>query len=142
VINGKIGTPKDVDRFKFKPAADQKLVCDVIASRYGSPLDALLILEDSKGAVIQQNDDSAGADARIEFDAKKDTEYVLALRDLTDGGGERFVYRLAIRPPSTSEANFSVRFAPEAARIRRDGIARIRCEVTRSGFDAPVRLRF
>jgi len=142
VINGRIGVLKDVDRFKFKAPADQKIICEVTSRRFGSPLDALLILEDGKGGVLQQNDDAAGADARIEFDAKKDTEYVVAVRDLTDGGGEKFVYRLAIRPPSTAEARFSVRFTPEAARIHRDGIARIRCEVTRSGFDAPVRLRF
>src|SRR6185436_17071307 len=112
VINGKIGTPKDADRFKFKSATDQKLVCEVIASRDGSPIDPLLLLEDSKGAVLQQNDDAAGSDARIEFDAKKDTEYVLTLRDLTGRGGANFGYRLAIRPPSTAEASFVVRFSP------------------------------
>jgi hypothetical protein len=142
VINGKIGALKDTDRFKFKAPADQKIVCDVAASRYGSPLDTLLVLEDSKGAVLQQNDDSTGADARIEFDAKKDTEYVIAVRDLTGSGGEKFVYRLAIRPPSTAEANFTLRFSPDAVRINRAGMTKIRCEVTKTGFDAPVRVTF
>jgi hypothetical protein len=143
VVNGRIGVEKDVDRFKFKSDKDQKLVCEVQAYRFGSPLDALLILEDAKGAVLQQNDDAAAADARIEFDAKKDAEYVLSLRDLTSRGGENFPYRLTIRPPSASDAGFVVRFTPDAPRVNRGGHTRIRCEVTRSGgFDGPVRMSF
>lgn len=142
VVNGKVGAAKDVDRFKFKSDSDQKLVCQVVATRFGSPLDALLSLEDAKGAVLQQNDDSTGADARIEFDARKDTEYVVGIRDLTGSGGERFAYRLIIKKPAAAEATFTVRFSPEAVRINRGGISKIRCEVTKTGFDAPVRLAF
>ena len=141
VINGRIGEPKDIDRFKFKSASDQKLVCDVSASRFGSKLDALLILTDTNGAVMQQNDDAAGSDARIEFDAKKDTEYVLAIRDLTDRGGERYGYRLSIRPPTAAAAaSFVGRFLPDAPRVHREGTTKLRCEITRAGgFDGPVR---
>ena len=142
VVNGKINAAKDVDRFKFKAPADQKIVCAAIASRYGSPLDPLLVLEDSKGSILQQNDDATGADARIEFDAKKDTEYVIALRDLTENGGDKFSYRLVIRPPSAAEATFVVRFSPDTVRINRGGTSKIRCEITRTGFDGPVRVAF
>ncbi len=140
-INGKINRPKDVDRFKFKVDKDQKVVCDIAAYRFGSPLDAVLMLTDAKGAVLQQNDDSAAADARIEFDAKKDTEYVIGVRDLTGRGGEQFGYRLMVRSPSASEASFQVRFTPDALRVYRGGQTRVRCEVIRSGgFEGPVRL--
>ena len=140
VINGKVGSAKDIDRFKFKSDKDQKLVCDVIAYRFGSALDALLTLTDTNGAVLQQNDDSAVADARIEFDAKKETEYVLAIRDLTRRGGEKFAYRLSIRPPSAGESGFTARFLPDAPRVNRGSQTRIRCEVNRlGGFDGPVR---
>jgi hypothetical protein len=138
-INGKIDPAKDIDRFKFKSDKDQKLICEVVAFRFGSPLDALLILEDAKGAVLQQNDDTSGADARIEFDAKKDAEYVLAIRDLTDRGGDNFVYRLTIRPPSTAEAGFTVRFLPDTLRVHRSSYTKLRCEITRNNFDGPVR---
>jgi hypothetical protein len=144
VINGRIGEPKDIDRFKFKSDKDQKLVCDVAANRFGSKLDALLILTDTNGTVIQQNDDAAAADARIEFDAKKDTEYVLALRDLTDRGGEKFGYRLSIRPPTAAAGpSFTARLLPDASRIHREGTTKVRCEVTPAGgFDGPVRFAF
>ena len=144
VINGRIGEPKDIDRFKFKSASDQKLVCDVSAGRFGSKLDALLILTDTNGAVVQQNDDAAGADARLEFDAKKDTEYVLAIRDLTDRGGERFGYRLSIRSPTAAAGpSFTASFLPDAIRLHREGTSKVRCEVARAGgFDGPVRFAF
>lgn len=141
VINGRLGEPKDIDRFKFKSAADQKLTLDVAAGRFGSKLDALLILSDTNDAVIAQNDDAAAADARLDFDAKKDTEYFLTLRDLTDRGGERFGYRLSIRPPTAAAAaSFAGRFLPDAPRVHRGGTTKLRCEITRAGgFDGPVR---
>ena len=50
VVNGRIGAPKDVDRFRFKSSSYQKLVCEVAAARFGSKLDALLILSDAGGS--------------------------------------------------------------------------------------------
>jgi hypothetical protein len=145
VINGRVSPAKDADQFKFKSDKDQKLVCEVAASRFGSPLDALLVLADASGSVLQQNDDANGADARIEFDAKKDAEYVLAVRDLTGRGGDKFAYRLSIRPPGSggAEAGFVARFLPDTLRVHRHGAAKVRCEVTRTGgFDGPVRCEF
>ena len=141
LVNGRLGEPKDVDRFKFKTGSDQKLVCEIVAARFGSKLDALLVLTDPKGAVLQQNDDTTGADARFEFDAKKDVEYVLTLRDLMRRGGERFGYRLLVRPPSAvAGAGFTASFLPDTPRVHREGATKLRCEVARNGgFDGPVR---
>jgi hypothetical protein len=141
VINGRVGKPKDIDRFKLKTAADQKLVCQVAANPFGSKLDAMLMLSDVDGNVLQQNDDADGPDARIEFDAKKDTEYIVSIRDLTDRGGEAFGYRLSIGPPSDGAApSFVARFLPDTPRVNREGTTTLRCEVTRNGgFEGPVR---
>lgn len=142
-INGKIGQRKDIDRFKFKSDKDQKLVCEVIAHRFGSALDTLLVLADANGNMLQQNDDASAADARIEFDAKKDGEYMLVIRDLTGRGGEDFGYRLSVRPPSTADSGFTARFLPDTSRVHRGGLTKFRCEVTRvAGFDGPVRFAF
>ncbi len=141
VVNGRIGMAGDVDRFKFKSDKDQKLTLDVAAGRFGSKLDALLVVTDTNGAIIAQNDDASGSDARIELDAKKDTDYLLTLRDLTDRGGERFGYRLGIRPPTAGAGpSFSAAFLSDTPRVYREGVTRLRCEVTRAGgFEGPVR---
>jgi hypothetical protein len=82
------------------------------------------------------------ADARIDFDAKTNAEYILTLRDLTDRGGDEFGYRLSIRPPAAAaKARFTARFTPDTIRVNRGGRSRIRCEVTpTAGFTGPVRL--
>ena len=140
VINGRIGETKDADVFRFKASADQKLVIEVRARQFGSPLDALLTLSDTNGAVLQRNDDANGPDARIEFDAKKDAEYLISLRDLTDRGGERFGYRLTLQPPDTTP-DFGVRVAGGRFRVPRGGAVALRCEVDRRhGFDGAVRV--
>ena len=133
-----------MDRFKFKSDKDQKLVCEVMAYWFGSALDTLLVLADASGNVLQQNDDTAGADARIEFDAKKDTEHMLVMRDLTGRGGENFAYRLSgAAAVGAAESGFTARFAGCAASAPRGSRERVRCEVTRlAGFEGPVRFAF
>lgn len=138
-INGRLGAEKDVDVFKFKVDRDQRLICAVEARRFGSPLDALLILRDSAGNILQQNDDADGADARIDFgEFKKDGEYFLTIKDLQDRGGDTFAYRLTIREPTP---DFSARALPDAPRVRRGSHATVRCEVSRvMGFGESVRI--
>ncbi len=140
VINGRIGEAKDSDVFRLKSVADQRLVIEVRARQFGSPLDALLTLMDTNGVVMQRNDDANGLDARLEFDAKKDTEYLVALRDLTDRGGERFGYRMSIRPPNGTP-DFTARVPGGRFRVNRGGSTAVRCELDRrNGFDGLVRL--
>ncbi len=140
VIHGHIGSPSDIDTFRVKSMADQRLIAEVEARPFGSPLDAFLTLSDANGGVIDRNDDANGPDARIEFDAKKDTEYLLALRDLTDRGGDRFGYRLVIRA-GDSQSDFGVRASGGRYRISRGGTTMIRCDVDRrNGFDGIVRI--
>jgi hypothetical protein len=138
-INGRIGSPKDEDTFKFKSQKDQHLVCEIKAQQLGSPLDALLTLKDSKGSILARNDDAAGMDARIDYDKfAKDQEYFLSVRDLNERGGDKFAYRLLIHLPVQ---DFGVKFFPDIPRLNRGGRGTIRCEVSRfGGFNGAVRV--
>lgn len=140
VINGRIGSASDMDIFRVKSQQDQRLVVEVEARKFGSPLDAFLTLSDSNGGVISRNDDANGPDSRIEFDARKDTDYLLTLKDLTDRGGERFSYRMVVRSPET-RPDFAVRTSGGRFRIARGGTLAIRCDLDRrNGFDGLVRV--
>ncbi len=140
VINGRIGSLKDVDRFAFKAPADGKLIAEVEARRFGSPLDALLAVF-AGDTLVARNDDATGSDARIEFDAKKDTEYTVTLTDLTGRGGGNMAYRLAVRPPSPAPgASLVAKYFPDVVHVNRNGRTRVRCEIVRAGFDGPVRV--
>ena len=136
VINGRIQGEKDVDQFKFKVEKDQTFIFEVEASRFGSPLDAVLYLTDAKGSVLQQNDDSVGSDARIEHRFTESGEYVIKIRDLLERNGEDFAYRLVVRAP---RQDFSVSFDPDTPRLYRGGRTVVRVEVQRQGgFDGAV----
>lgn len=140
VINGRIGAPGDLDTFRVTASTDGKLVAEVRARRLGSPLDALLTLSDAKGVVLQRNDDAAGPDARIEFDARKGTEYLLSLRDLTDRGGDAFGYRLSIQAPDATP-DFAVRLSQDRIRVHAGGHSAVRCDVDRlNGFNGAIRI--
>jgi hypothetical protein len=140
IVQGRIGAEKDADIFRFKAPADQRWIIEVQARPFGSRLDALLTLSDTNGTVLQRNDDAAGPDARIEFDAKKDAEYRLTLRDLTQRGGDRFGYRMTLQPADRTP-DFGVRVGAGRFRVARGGSVAVRCEVDRrNGFDGLVRI--
>jgi hypothetical protein len=98
MIDGAINQPLDVDVFRFEGKMGQKIVCEVLAARYGSPLDSILTLYDAEGHVLASNDDSGGsADSRLELTLPKDGAYFMSLIDAQDLGGPAFVYRLVLR---------------------------------------------
>jgi hypothetical protein len=139
-VNGRLGKAGDLDVFRFRSATDQRWIAEVVARRFGSPLDALLTVTDAAGKVIQRNDDANGPDARVEFDAKKDTDYLISLRDLTDRGGDRFGYRLMLQVPDTTP-DFAVRANAGRLRVHRGGWLAVRCDATRrNGYDGILRV--
>jgi hypothetical protein len=97
-LQGSIGQPQDVDVFRIEGKAGQRLVLEVLAARFGSPLDPLLTLYDSGGQVVAGSDDVDGStDARIEITLPRDGAYYLGVADANDQGGPQYLYRLSVR---------------------------------------------
>jgi hypothetical protein len=97
-IDGLIERPKDVDVFRLKGKAGQRLVCEVLAARHGSALDSVLTLYDADGRQVAVNDDFGGSvDSRLEVTLPRDGVYFLSLIDALDQGGPAHVYRLVVR---------------------------------------------
>ena len=94
IVEGVLAAPQDVDVFRFDGKAGQKIVAEVLAARHGSPLDAILTLVDSKGAILATKDAPLGADPKIEFTLPRDGVYYISLIDAHDQGGPSHVYRL------------------------------------------------
>jgi Bacterial pre-peptidase C-terminal domain len=100
-VAGAIQAPQDVDVFKFEGKAGQRITCEVLAARLGSPLDASLTLYDAAGAVLALADDTAGTrDPVLTITLPKSGTYYLGLIDADDRGGPSHVYRLLVRPGS------------------------------------------
>jgi hypothetical protein len=137
-INGRIQSAKDYDAFRFHVEKDQRFVFEVMAQRFGSPLDALLTLTDVNGNVLQRNDDANGPDARIDQTFGAAGDYYLFVEDLLERGGSEYTYRIECTRPV---ADFEVKFVSDSVRLPRGGRAALRVELTRSnGFNEPVRV--
>ena len=138
-ISGRIDRGDDEDSFRFTVAQKQMVNIEVIARRFGSPLDALLTLRNAKdGAAIETNDDASGADARITRELEPG-DYVVSVRDLVYSGGAEHVYRLSIDPTLAPPQGFSLRFQPDTVRLHRGGHAAVWCDVSRqNGFSGDV----
>ncbi len=135
-INGKLAHAKDKDMFRFKVEKGQRLIFEVLASRFGSSLDALLTLSATNGSVIARNDDAVGADSRLDHTFGEAGEYLIGIRDLLHRGGEDFGYRLVIRPPPS--ANLTAKILGDDVRLNRAGRTGVRVEVGRQEFGGPV----
>ena len=138
-VNARIEGANDVDVYRFKPERDQRLVVEVQARRFGSPLDALITIMEPSGNILQRNDDGAGGmDARVEADFKGGQEYRVSVRDLTDRGGPAFGYRLTLQAPDRTP-DYSVSAAAGRVRVHAGGHTAVRVEVARRhGFDGIV----
>jgi hypothetical protein len=98
VVDGAIDRPRDVDVFQLEGKAGQKIVCEVLAARYGSALDSILTLYDAKGRQIASNDDAEGTtDSRLLVTLPATGTYFLSLIDAHDSGGPTHVYRVVVK---------------------------------------------
>ncbi|MEK6796397.1 MAG: hypothetical protein AABZ39_16590 [Spirochaetota bacterium] len=128
VINGRIDPPGDIDSYVFTGREGERIIAEVYARRLNSPLDSALRLADSKGAVLQTNDDYVDktmgmvthhADSYINFILPRNGAYTLTLRDVQGKGGDFHAYRLRVSPP---RPDFKLRVSPSAISIPRGGI--------------------
>jgi hypothetical protein len=137
-VNGRISESGEVDIFRITIEKAQRLIFEVYARRFNSKLDPLLTVMNSKGEVMQRNDDAAGADARITQLFDQPGEYFISIRDLLERGGEGFGYRLSIDPPPP--ADFSAKLLADTVRLHRSGRTIVRVEVNRGGIAGPVEI--
>ncbi|MBI5766418.1 MAG: PPC domain-containing protein [Verrucomicrobia bacterium] len=85
--------------FRFKAKKDQNLNIEVFARRLGSPLDPVLTVLGSKGAVLGNNDDAAGhPDSALRVRIPEDGDYTVKVADQLGRGGPLFAYRVEISP--------------------------------------------
>src|SRR5262249_43151984 len=82
-INGRISKRRDVDHFIFHASKGQAIRCEVKARRFGTPLcsslDSFLEILNSKGQVLQANDDENGKDSGLVFTPPADDDYVVRI---------------------------------------------------------------
>lgn len=97
-INARMAVDEDIDMYRFKAAAGEQLIFDLLAARNGSGGDLAMTLLDWRGHIVKHSEDHFLWDPFISFTFKEAGEYFLAIRPLDGRGNPDFVYQLMIRP--------------------------------------------
>ena len=111
-LNGILNKAGDEDWFKFQAKKGQSLEIGVYARRLRTPVDSVLSVYDAKGNSISSNDDGAGADSTVKFNASENGDYFVRVADHLKQGGPDYVYRVEI---TTSQPSVTLNI-PQVAR--------------------------
>ena len=95
IVDGQIHADRNVDVYAVELAAKQRLFVEVIARRQGSGLDSLLTIFDANSRKVASNDDSEGADSKLDATLAAG-RYFLVIQDAHDHGGQTHPYRLVV----------------------------------------------
>jgi hypothetical protein len=142
-FNGIIDKPGDVDHFRFRAAQGEVIDVTAYAFRIGSPLDTVVAVLDSTGALVAGNDDDETHDSRVRVFIPSDGEYLVRVTDKRGQGGPHFIYRIELDKP---KPGLHV-FLPEPIRksqerqmvaVPRGNRVTAYLAVRRDGFSGPV----
>lgn len=132
------------ERFPFDAAEGQKLVFEVRAQRFGSPVDSVLRILDEKGEEIAKNDDGAFAgavfnkDSRLSHTFERGGRYHLEIANLYKTTGENYPYQLVMR---SAQPGFDVLLNAENPYVFPGGDGSLKVSIARrDGFEGPVKL--
>jgi hypothetical protein len=100
-VNGTIAAAGEEDRYRFTAKKGDRLSIGVRAGAIGSPLDAVLRIEDAAGKQLVAAEDPAGAgNPKLEWTAPADGTFTAVITDYFARGGEDYRYRLSIARPT------------------------------------------
>lgn len=107
VVNGSL-TEADRDVYRLPLKGGQRVVVEIEARRLGSAVDPVLSIRSSDGRVMVRSDDSPGigGDARVDFTAPSDGEFLIEVHDARFSKQQRNFYRLVAGTINYAEAIF------------------------------------
>ncbi|UCG58698.1 MAG: hypothetical protein JSU70_04125 [Phycisphaerales bacterium] len=152
IINGRIDRPGDVDVFRLKGRAGDKVVAEVQGRRLSSPLDSLLRLTDASGNVLEWNDDHVLKDSHLHKDVMglvthhadsyllaelpQNGTYYVHLADAQNHGGQAYGYRLRV---AVAKGDFALRVTPSSLFVPAGGVVPLSIHALRKdGFDGEI----
>src|SRR5215475_9882767 len=96
-INARMGVDEDIDMYRLRAEAGERLIFDLLAARNGSGGDLAMTLLDARGHIVKHSEDHFLWDPFINITFKEAGEYFLAIRPLDGRGSPDFAYQLMIR---------------------------------------------
>jgi len=142
-ISGRIQKPYDEDRYRVPVVPNSKLRLEVFAERYGSPLDAALVVRNEQGAELARVEDGPGTtDPILDYTVPdKVTAVVVGVIDSQGRGGPRGVYRLVVDPQHQArKTGFQLLTTAQRISLPTGGRCLMPVLIDRSGYDGRVEL--
>ncbi len=146
-VSGRVETTDGAQYFAFDAVKGNVYRFEVEADRHGLPLDSVIEVFNSDGALLSEADDSSGSphawsytskDSTLRFQAPADGQYFVSVRDLNGGAGDHYVYYLRAEPGGPDFELFGEYYyamlAPGTRMLWFAGIKRL------NGFDGPVKI--
>src|SRR5262245_28994603 len=97
-ISARMAVDEDIDMYRLRVEAGERLIFDLLAARNGSGGDLAMTLLDARGHIVKHSEDHFLWDPFISFTFKEAGDYFLAIRPLDGRGSPDFAYQLTIRP--------------------------------------------
>ncbi len=125
--NGRFQKANDIDWYRIRLDAKQKVQLEIVAHRYiKSPVDTLIQVYDAQGQMLLENDDEAfdpgyecyqdykTTDSKLVFTAPAAGEFFVRVSDQTGVFGPRAIYRLTVQE---DRPDFRLTHFPDATPI-------------------------
>jgi len=143
-VSGRLLVPDGEDRYRIPVTPKTKLRLEVFAERYGSPLDAALVVRNEQGAVLVRAEDSPGTvDPVLEYAVPDNiTAVIVGVIDSQGRGGPRGVYRLVVEPQQTAggKAVFQLLTPAQRIALRSGGRTVFPVLIERGGYEGRIEL--
>ncbi|GAB6185416.1 PPC domain-containing protein [Thermopirellula anaerolimosa] len=147
VVNGAIDRAGDHDFYAFTGKKGEEVVLEITARRLGSPVDSFLRLIAPDGRQVAMGDDwedkgvgwlTHHADSYVRAGLPQDGQYRVEVRDMQQGGGEDYLYRLRISRPLP---DFQLRVVPSCLNVQPGTTVPVDVYALRKdGFDGEIKL--
>ena len=144
-INGRLSAVGEQDRYLLAVKSGDKLRFELFAERVGSPMDAILEIQNEKGGRLAVNDDAAGSsDPQLNYTVPAGVEkIVVAIKDVNGGGGRRCVYRIAVTKLNPSATvDFTLKLERDRHSVSQGDRLVMKVTADRRGYNGPIKLIF
>ena len=133
----RLAKPREAGAFPVVGKKGQPLAIRVESQALGLPVTPVIRVLDGTGKQLARAEPpTINKDAELSFSPPADGTYTVEVRDLYEGGGPRFVYRLRVAPP---EPGFDLTVAADRFALKPDTPLDIPVTIVRKGgFAKPV----
>jgi hypothetical protein len=136
-ISGRLAATGDRDVYRFSAKGGETVLFQLDGRRLGSPIDAILEITDEAGKSLVRTDDvKQKRDPELSWKAPADGMYQVAVADLHESSGERYIYRLRA---TRAQPDFHIKSAEHSFQGAVGKPVEITVEIDRQhGFDQEI----